>query len=152
MLAAFNVTALSDFGYNETTRFIDPMEQRYRAVDFSDSDYSTRSGPFSDSKIKDKLRFFIDLDAYNKVEDVEKALAAYWSTHTPGAAGPATKGATAVPPTAASGVSTKSEDRSSAVTATATGKVGVSSPAPTTLKTSTTSDDKKGKSTTTTKK
>ena len=31
MLAAFNVTALQDFGYPETTRFIDPMESRYRA-------------------------------------------------------------------------------------------------------------------------
>lgn len=145
MLAAFNVTALSDLNYPETTRFIDPMEPRYRAVSFSDDDYAHRSGPFDDSEIKKKLNFFIGLDAYNKVDGVESALAAYWSTHTPGAA-PATKGATP----AASSATTKSEDRSASVTA--TGAAGASSPAPTTLKTSTTSDGNKGKSTTTSSK
>ena len=86
MLAAFNVTALADFGYPETTHFIDPMEPRYRAVDYSASDYKSRSGPFSDDAIKAKLDFFIKLDAYNKVDEVEIALAKYWSTHTGGAA------------------------------------------------------------------
>ncbi|THY88740.1 oxidase cueO precursor [Aureobasidium pullulans] len=38
MMAAFNVTVLADLGYNDTTRFLDPMEPRYRAVDYSASD------------------------------------------------------------------------------------------------------------------
>lgn len=130
MLAAFNVTALADFGYNETTRFIDPMEPRYRAVTFSESDYKGRSGPFSESGIKDKLNFFIGLDAYNKVTDVEKALDSYWATHTPGAVGPATKTAIA--------------------SGTMASKTSVS-PSPTTLKTSTKSEDKSKTSTSSTR-
>jgi bilirubin oxidase len=31
MMAAFNVTALKDLGYDEKTHFIDPMEPQYRA-------------------------------------------------------------------------------------------------------------------------
>jgi len=59
MLAAFNVTALQDFGYPETTRFIDPMESRYRAVSFQDGDFagsgpSFGSGSFSKDQIESK--------------------------------------------------------------------------------------------------
>ncbi|CAI6337125.1 unnamed protein product [Periconia digitata] len=86
MLAAFNVTALPDLGYPETTHFIDPMEPRYRATDFSESDFQSRSGVFSEQGIKDKLNFFIGLEAYSKVDEVESALVDYWSTHTGGAA------------------------------------------------------------------
>lgn len=111
MLAAFNVTALADFGYPETTHFIDPMEQRYRASDFSESDFQSRSGVFSEQSIKDKLNFFIGLEAYSKVDEVESALADYWSTHTSG----------------------------SVATSTSKGVVGSgTTSAPTTLKTSTT--------------
>lgn len=133
MLAAFNVTALSDFGYNETTRFIDPMEERYRATGFSDTDYSGRTGPFSQDKITEKLNFFIGLDAYNKVNDVEKALEAYWATHTPGAAGSAVKTATAAASTA-SGATTRT-----GAAVTPTGAAAASSAAPSTLKTVTSS-------------
>lgn len=31
MMAAFNVTSLSDFGYSDKTKFLDPMEDRWRA-------------------------------------------------------------------------------------------------------------------------
>lgn len=135
MLAAFNVTALSDFGYTETTRFIDPMEPRYRAVSFDDKEYSGRKGPFSEIEIKKKLDFFIKLDAYNKVDEVEKALAEYWSTHKTGATPSATHGATV----SATGSKTTSDDKKT---------TSAPAPAPTTLKTSTTSDDKqKGKNT-----
>lgn len=54
MLVVFNVTALADFDHNETARFIDPIESRYRAVSFQESDYSGRSETSSESKIKDK--------------------------------------------------------------------------------------------------
>lgn len=133
MLAAFNVTALADFGYNETTRFIDPMDPQYRAVSFNEDDYAKRNGPFSESKIKDKLDWFIKMDAYNKVDEVEKALAEYWSTHKSGATASATRS------TAVSTTSSK------------TSTTGAPGPAPTTFKTSTTSDKQKGKNTSTTK-
>ena len=58
MMAAFNVTALTDLGYDEKTSFIDPMEPRYRNKFFSDSDLSSRSGDFSDSAIQNKVKFF----------------------------------------------------------------------------------------------
>ncbi|KAF1948831.1 hypothetical protein CC80DRAFT_529783 [Byssothecium circinans] len=86
MLAAFNVTELADFGYPETTRFIDPMEPRYRAVSFSESDFQSHSGPFTEQAITEKLKFFIGLEAYQKVDEVESALVDYWKTHTTGAA------------------------------------------------------------------
>ncbi|KAF2637509.1 hypothetical protein P280DRAFT_482944 [Massarina eburnea CBS 473.64] len=91
MLGAFNVTALSDLGYPETTHFIDPMEPRYRAVGFSESDFQSRSGPFTQKAITDKLNFFIGLNAYQKVDEIESALVDYWSTHTPGAAATSSK-------------------------------------------------------------
>jgi bilirubin oxidase len=134
MLAAFNVTALADFGYNETTRFIDPMEKRYRAVDFSDSDYSSRSGPFSESGIKDKLNFFIGLDAYNNIDGVESALAAYWATPTPGTVGSAMRTTTFAASPSASGASTASGPAMS--------KSSFTSLASTTLKTSTRLEEK----------
>ena len=80
-MASFNVTTLQDFGYNETTHFIDPMEPQYRARPIS-GDVTTRSGDFSDASITDKFNFFMGLDAYSKVAEVEKNLDKYWSTHT----------------------------------------------------------------------
>lgn len=147
MLTAFNVTTLADFGYNETTRFIDPMDPQYRVVSFNDDGYSKRNGLFSESEIKKKFDWFIKLDAYNKVDEVEKALAEYWSTHKSGAIASATRNAV---------VSTKSSKASANVTA--SGKkissddkritASAAALAPTTSNTSTTSDDKqKGKNT-----
>lgn len=146
MLAAFNVTALSDFGYNETTRFIDPMDPQYRAVSFKDDDYSKRNGPFSEPEIKKKLDYFIKLDAYNKVDEVEKALAEYWSTHKSGATASATRSGTI----SATGSKTSTTGTTSAGKTTSDDKKTTTSaagPAPTTFKTTTTSDNQKGKNT-----
>lgn len=79
-MAAFNVTALSDLGYDEKTTFIDPMEPRYRPRSFSDSDFASRQGDFSDAAIQDKVAFFNSLDAYRNVNAVQSRLAAYWRT------------------------------------------------------------------------
>lgn len=71
-MAAFNVTALSDFGYPETTRFIDPMEDRFRAK------------PYTGTTIPDVqtiLASFSALNAYSNVADIEEALDEYWETH-----------------------------------------------------------------------
>lgn len=92
MLAAFNVTALPDLNYPETTHFIDPMEPRYRAAPFNKGDFQGANfgtGNFTESEIKRKIQWFADLKAYEDVDGVESALKNYWATHTPGATGSA---------------------------------------------------------------
>ncbi|KAJ9656091.1 hypothetical protein H2201_008642 [Coniosporium apollinis] len=91
MMAAFNVTALADLNYTDTTHFIDPMEPRYRAKPFADSDLQARTGDFSDTAVQNKINFFANLDAYAHVTDAEKALEAYWATHTATTLATATK-------------------------------------------------------------
>jgi bilirubin oxidase len=119
MLAAFNVTALSDLGYPETTHFIDPMEPRYRAVGFSESDFQTRSGVFSQQGITDKLNFFIGLDAYSHVNEVESALVQYWNTHTAGATAPtSSKGGGGPTATTTSATTLKTSTKGSAASPT----------------------------------
>ncbi|OQO12394.1 hypothetical protein B0A48_03036 [Cryoendolithus antarcticus] len=80
MMAAFNVTALDNLGYNETTRFIDPMEATYRAKPFNDADWIGRTGDFSDAAISAKATFFNKLNAYSEQPQVDAALQAYWKT------------------------------------------------------------------------
>jgi bilirubin oxidase len=71
MMAAFNVTSLKDFGYPETTQFIDPMEQRWRSRAINAND-DTRAA------IMKKLWEFDSLNAYKDPEKVEEALVDYW--------------------------------------------------------------------------
>ncbi|CUS08786.1 unnamed protein product [Tuber aestivum] len=68
MMAAFNVTALPDFGYPETTKFEDPMEARFRAVAYTGS---------SLDEVQQKLQFFSSLSAYYDVVGIEEALDNY---------------------------------------------------------------------------
>ncbi|KAI5271595.1 oxidase cueO precursor [Aureobasidium subglaciale] len=84
MMAAFNVTVLADLGYNDTTRFLDPMEPRYRAVSYPASDFAARTGAFFNSEIDAKLDFFANLDAYAHEADADAALVSYWKTHVAG--------------------------------------------------------------------
>jgi bilirubin oxidase len=86
MMAALNVTALSDLGYDEKTRFIDPMEPRYRAKPFADADFVGRTGDFSSSAIQEKVKFFNNLDAYRFAGETEEKLEAYWKTKSLGGA------------------------------------------------------------------
>jgi bilirubin oxidase len=71
MMAAFNVSALSDFGYPETTRFIDPMEERWRSKQITIEDDSQAA-------LHDKCALFESLEAYNDVGKLEKALEDYY--------------------------------------------------------------------------
>ncbi|KAF6808186.1 Bilirubin oxidase 2 [Colletotrichum sojae] len=71
MMAAFNVTALKDFGYNETS-FADPMERRWRAVPVNPADY-TRAA------VTQKIQFMASLQPYNNVDEVLRRLDAYWA-------------------------------------------------------------------------
>jgi bilirubin oxidase len=80
MMAALNVTALKDLGYDEKTSFIDPMEPKYRAKSFSADDLANRGGDFSNDAIEAKCKQFQDMDAYKKVNEVEAKLEEYWAT------------------------------------------------------------------------
>ncbi|KAJ1322939.1 bilirubin oxidase [Microdochium nivale] len=76
MMAAFNVTAVANFGYSETTDFSDPMDQRWRAVPFARSDFTARTGPFTDQAIIAKIEQLAREQPYSELDEVEAALAA----------------------------------------------------------------------------
>jgi bilirubin oxidase len=72
MMGAFNITSLPDWGYSETTKFINPMEARWRSKDWD-------SAVFEEEYIKQTLLpAFSGLDAYDKVHETEEALDEYW--------------------------------------------------------------------------
>ncbi|GAB1312539.1 Bilirubin oxidase [Madurella fahalii] len=73
MMAAFNVTALADLGYNETS-FIDPMESRWRAE-------AVTAAKFTPAAITEKVQFMASLEPYNNVEEVFDVLEDYWENH-----------------------------------------------------------------------
>ncbi|THY73770.1 oxidase cueO precursor [Aureobasidium pullulans] len=115
MMAAFNVTVLADLGYNDTTRFLDPMEPRYRAR------FTSHTGVFSDSAIDQKLDFFANLDAYAHEADANAALASYWKTHVAGAPNTlstSTKSSTTTTSSKSSTTSTVKTTKSSSSTST----------------------------------
>jgi hypothetical protein len=106
MMAAFNVTAISDLGYDEKTSFIDPMEPRYRPKSFAKDDFRLRTGDFTPDAIKAKVEFFNSLDAYRNVGAVQSRLAAYWKTASTGSSGSSTSGSSGSATVGASGSST----------------------------------------------
>jgi bilirubin oxidase len=116
MMAALNVTALGDLGYDEKTRFIDPMEPRYRAKPFADADFVGRTGDFSSSAIQEKVKFFNNLDAYRFAGETEEKLEAYWKTKSLGSASP-----TATSSTSSSTATTLATSTSSGAGVTTTG-------------------------------
>jgi bilirubin oxidase len=83
MMAAFNVSSLGDWGYPETTHFIDPMEDKYRAKSFKKEDYEQRGGDFGDNQVQKKLFDFYMMDAYSHADSVEEALVDYWANGGP---------------------------------------------------------------------
>lgn len=82
MMAAFNVTALPDFGYNETA-YIDPMEERWRAKPYQLADLRAHTGVFSDQAITERVEFMASFDPYSHVNEISDALDQYWETHSP---------------------------------------------------------------------
>lgn len=87
MMAAFNVTALSNWGYNDTTIFLDPMESKFRAKAFGAGDFQARTGLFSDEAIAAAVKELAEEDPYSHVADVNDALDNYWKGQAAGAAG-----------------------------------------------------------------
>ncbi|KAL1626033.1 hypothetical protein SLS56_007007 [Neofusicoccum ribis] len=132
MMAAFNVSSLENYGYpKEETLFIDPMEQRWRAKDMNDAD-------FTDKAIQDRLAQFNSIGRYSDAPAIEKALEDYWLTA----------------PTGFKTATTSKSSSSSTATTTAatatTASVGTATITSAPASTSTKSDDKK--TTTSTKK
>jgi bilirubin oxidase len=84
MMAAFNVTMLEDFGYNETTNFFDPMDPRWRAVPYNRADFTARTGAFSSASITARVEELARQQPYSELEEVEDALDAYWDEHGAG--------------------------------------------------------------------
>ncbi|KAG8157246.1 hypothetical protein KVR01_012954 [Diaporthe batatas] len=78
MMAAFNVTALTNWGYNDTTLFLDPMEPKFRAKPFGAGDFQARTGLFSDEAIEAAVKELAEEDPYSHVQDVNDALDNYW--------------------------------------------------------------------------
>jgi bilirubin oxidase len=129
MMAAMNVTALADLGYDEKTTFIDPMEQRYRAKGFAGDDFDKRAGDFSSAAIEAKVKFFNDLDAYRNVIAVESRLEDYWQTASSGSASSSTSSSSATPSALAapSGTTLATSASSSAASGASTPAASVSS-------------------------
>jgi bilirubin oxidase len=73
MMGAFNVTSLTDWGYSDKTKFLDPMEDRWRAKPYP---------PPANATVMEKLKMFGELDAYSHVELVEDKLEAYYASTT----------------------------------------------------------------------
>ncbi|KFA50055.1 hypothetical protein S40293_06829 [Stachybotrys chartarum IBT 40293] len=69
MMAVFNATALTSLGYDETTDFSDPMDPRWRAVPFSRSDFTARTGPFTDAAITAKVNLLAEEEPYSQLDD-----------------------------------------------------------------------------------
>ncbi|KAH7309875.1 Cupredoxin [Stachybotrys elegans] len=63
MMAAFNVTILDGYGYNETT-FLDPMDPTWRPKPYNVNELRSRSGYFSDQKIIERINFMASFDPY----------------------------------------------------------------------------------------
>ncbi|KAH7132250.1 Cupredoxin [Dendryphion nanum] len=74
MMAAFNVTQLAKWGYDNSTLFIDPMQPEFRPKAINAAD-------FTEDAIRQKLAWFYSTNAYNggNVAEVYSALDAYSS-------------------------------------------------------------------------
>ncbi|KAM0813349.1 putative Bilirubin oxidase [Seiridium cardinale] len=78
MMAAFNVTKLENFGYDETTDFGDPMDPRWRAQPYNRADFLASSDTFTDQAIVDKAQMLALEQPYSELNQVEEALTQYW--------------------------------------------------------------------------
>lgn len=83
-MAAFNVTALQNFGYNETTDFSDPMDPRWRAQPFDRADFQARSGNFTDDAIIQRVQEIALQQPYSELDEVEQALDEFYEENGAG--------------------------------------------------------------------
>jgi bilirubin oxidase len=146
MMAAFNVSALSDFGYPETTRFLNPMEERWRAKPISSADDSQKA-------LYDKCALFEALEAYTDEGKLEKALDDYYNKGMWRASTLQTIVSSSSSASAGSSVGSSAPAvTSSTATVTSKGAPATITSAPKTTSTKKNDDDDKKKTTTTRKK
>ncbi|KAH9999562.1 Cupredoxin [Xylariaceae sp. FL0662B] len=79
MMAAFNVTKLAGFGYNETTDFGDPEDPRWAAQPYDRADFLARAGIFSEEAIVQKVQMLALQQPYSELDEVNAALDAFWA-------------------------------------------------------------------------
>lgn len=82
MMAAFNVTKLNDFGYNEVTDFGDPEDSRWSARPYVHTDFETGTGPFSKQAVTDRVQEIAREQPYSELAEVEAALDEAWADGT----------------------------------------------------------------------
>ncbi|KAI0401029.1 Cupredoxin [Xylaria palmicola] len=78
MMAAFNVTMLQNFGYNETTDFSDPEDARWDAEPFVLADFRAGTGIFAPAAVKAKIEALAREQPYSELDAVDAALDAFW--------------------------------------------------------------------------
>ncbi|KAB5522929.1 bilirubin oxidase [Coniochaeta sp. 2T2.1] len=88
MMAAFNVSVLADFGYDETN-YIDPMETEWRAKKEDSSAYGYDA-------CKSRIEFMASFQPYNHADEVDGWLDDYWKTYTPKGTASASASANAI--------------------------------------------------------
>jgi bilirubin oxidase len=69
MMAAFNATVLPDYGYNATL-FVDPMEPLWQPREIQGSDFTAKSGAFSESAIIARLHEMAEYRPYQAADDL----------------------------------------------------------------------------------
>ncbi|KAI1259278.1 Cupredoxin [Xylariaceae sp. FL1019] len=78
MMAAFNVTMLQNFGYNETTDFSDPEDPRWAAEPYDLADFRASAGIFSPEAVTEKVQRLALEQPYSELPQVEAALDEFW--------------------------------------------------------------------------
>lgn len=79
MIAAFNVTQLQELGYTETTNFANPVDPRWSARPYVQSDWTAKSGPFTQQAVASRVQEIANQQPYSELPQVEAALAAAWA-------------------------------------------------------------------------
>ncbi len=78
MMAAFNVTMLQNFGYNETTDFSDPEDDRWDAEPYVLADFLAGAGIFTPEAVQAKIELLALEQPYSELDAVEAALDEFW--------------------------------------------------------------------------
>ncbi|KAI8635383.1 Cupredoxin [Xylariaceae sp. FL1651] len=78
MMAAFNVTKLENFGYNETTDFGDPEDDRWDAEPYILADFRAQTGIFAPDAVTAKVQMLALQQPYSELDAVNAALDAFW--------------------------------------------------------------------------
>jgi hypothetical protein len=108
MMAAFNVSVLADFDYNETN-YVDPMETEYRAK-------KEAAGVYDRENVKARVEFMGSFEPYDHVDEVDGWLESYWKTHDDNAVKTSTSSVSVTSSSSSDTVTTKPATTSKAMT------------------------------------